>query len=105
MYSQYTAEQQSAATEAQLIASLKQLAVVFESSLMNRLHLGDAIQSPGQLINGFLVILKSLSHPCEYKITCSRAGCDKSVDYSAQMIKDQLICGMLDDSDRQRLLS
>ena len=105
MYGQYTSEQQDAATEDQLIASLKQLAVVFESALTHRLRLGDAVQSPGQLINGFLATLKSLARPCEYTVQCTRTGCTENVDYSSHMIKGQLIRGMSDDSDRQRLLA
>ena len=67
MYGQYTAEQQAAATEEQLLTSLKKLAVVYVSSLSHRLRLSDAVQSPGQLINGFLAVLKSLARSCDYK--------------------------------------
>ena len=62
----------------------------------------DAVQSPGQNIHGYLAVLRSLARLCNLTVTCS---CRLAVDYSDSVIKDQLIRGMSDDMDRQRLLA
>ena len=102
MYGQYTSAQQEAATERELLDAMKRLAVVYESALTHRLRMSDAVQSPGQNIHGYLAVLRSLARPCNLTVTCT---CTLVVDYSDSVVKDQLIRGMSDDMDRQRLLA
>ena len=105
MYGEYSEASADRATEAELLASIKRLAVVYESTLSHRLRLSGATQSPGQNIYGFLAVLKHLARPCGFSVTCSAGGCVQVNDYSDSAIKDQLIKGMADESDRQRLLA
>ena len=102
MYGQYTSQQQANASEDDLLKSIKRLAVVYESTITHRLRLSEAIQSPGQNIHGYLAVLRSLARSCNLSIKCS---CDLNVDYSDSVIQDQMIKGMSDDTDRQRLLA
>lgn len=102
MFGQYDATQQASATEADLLAAIKQLAVEHESVLSHRLRLHEAMQTPGQTIHAFLAVLRRLARQCNFKVKCS---CDLSADYSDSAVKDQLIKGMSSEEDRQRLLS
>ena len=102
MYGQYTSQQQANSSEDDLLKSVKRLAVVYESTITHRLRLSESIQSPGQNIHGYLAVLRSLARSCNLSIKCS---CDLNVDYSDSVIRDQLIKGMSDDTDRQRLLA
>ena len=102
MYGQYSAVQQEAASEQNLLDAMKRLAVVYESSLTHRLRLSESVQTPGQNIHGYLATLQSLARPCKLTTKCT---CNLEVDYTESVIKDMLIKGMADDADRQRLLA
>ena len=102
MYGQYTSEQQAATSEEDLLKSMKRLAVVYKSELTHRLRLSESIQIPGQTIYGYLAVLRSLARPCKLLIKCT---CEREVDYSDSLIRDQLSKGMSDDTDRQRMLA
>ena len=84
-------------SEADLLQAIKRLAVKEESKLAHRIKMGRAIQQPGASIRTFHAHLKGLAAPCEYQIshTC---GCGKTnnIDYSDNVIQDQLVRGIAD---------
>ena len=83
-------------TESALITCTKKLAVKIESKLIHRIRMGQATQSPGSGVNNFLAQLKGLARQCEFTVTCSE--CQAVIDYSDQVIGDQLVRG-LDDQE------
>ena len=61
MFGRYSATEQTNATEAELLAAIKQLAVVHESVLTHRLRLHEEVQTPGQSVHAFLAVLRKLA--------------------------------------------
>ena len=84
----------STVAEAELLESIKSLAVKVESKLVHRIKMGQTVQSTGHSIRNFHATLKGYAKLCQYKIKCS--GCAKEIDYSDEMILDQLVRGISD---------
>ena len=81
-------------TEAQLIETIKTLAVKIESKLVHRIRMGQATQPPGSSIKNFQATLKGQSKLCQFKVKCPT--CQVDIDYSEEVILDQLIRGIGD---------
>ena len=81
--------------------AIKELAVKTESVLVHRIKLGDMVQTAGVGVRNFLATLKGQAKLCEFGVKCS---CNKSVDYSEQAIKNQLIRGLYDKDILRDLL-
>ena len=81
-------------SEADLTTAVKTLAVKVVSKLVNRIRMGQATLSPGQSIRNFHAILKGKRNVCQLKVRC--ADCDSDMDYSEEVISDQLIRGIND---------
>ena len=84
-------------SEADLLQAIKRLAVKEESKLTHRIKMGRATQQPGASIRTFHAHLKGLAAPCEYQ-TSHTCGCGKTndIDYSDNVIQDQLVRGIAD---------
>ena len=84
-------------SEANPLQAIKRLAVKEESKLAHRIKMGRAIQQPGASIRTFHAHLKGLAAPCEYQ-TSHTCGCGKTndIDYSDNVIQDQLVRGIAD---------
>ena len=81
-------------TDEQLIEAVKSLAVKVESKLIHRIRMGEATQPPGTGIRNFLATLKGQAKLCQFKIVCP--SCTTEIDYSQQVIQDQLVRGLSD---------
>ena len=81
-------------SEQDLLKSIKTLAVKKESKLVHRIKLGRASQPSGVPIRNHLATLKGLARQCEYTIKCTN--CNTMVDFSQEVIQDQLIRGLND---------
>ena len=81
-------------SEADLITAIKTLAVKIESKLVHRIRLGQSSQSPGHSIRNFHATLKGQAKLCQFKANCP--GCNSVVDYSEEVILDQLVRGIND---------
>ena len=84
--------------EADLTAAVKILAVKVESKLVHRIRKGQATQAPGHSIRNFHATLKGQAKLCQFKVSCP--DCQTIVDYSEEVILDQLVRGI---SDREIL--
>ena len=85
-------------SEADLTAAVKILAVKVESKLVHRIRMGQATQAPGHSIRNFHASLKGQAKLCQFKVSCP--DCQTVVDYSEEVILDQLVRGI---SDREIL--
>ena len=81
-------------SEADLIASVKSLAVKMESKLVHRIRMGQCLQPPGHSIRNFHATLKGQARLGQFKVTCHN--CQTIVDYSEEVILDQLVRGLAD---------
>ena len=80
--------------EQTLLESIKSLSVVIESKLVHRIKMTSTTQSPGSSVRQYLTTLKGTAKHCKYSLKCPH--CSPEVDYSQQMIKDQIIKGLSD---------
>ena len=83
-------------SEADLLAAIQRLAVKEESTLVHRIRLSQMTQAPGTPIRTFLATLKGQAALCKYKAKCHQPSCTHEYDYSAEIIKDNLIRGIAD---------
>jgi len=81
-------------SEHTLLLSIKALAVKNESKLVHRIKLGRAFQPSGVPIRNHLSTLKGMDRQCEYAIQCTH--CNTLVDFSREVIQDQIIGGLND---------
>ena len=81
-------------SEADLTAAVKVLAVKMESKLVHRIRMGQATQPPGHSIRNFHASLKGQAKLCQFKVSCP--DCQTVVDYSEEVILDQLVRGISD---------
>ena len=81
-------------TEADMTLSIKQLAVKKESKLVHRIKFARAAQPPGIPIRNYLATLKGLARQYEYFTQC--VNCQTVVDFSLEVIQDQLIRSLND---------
>ena len=86
----------SAMSESDLLAAIKRLAVKEESTLVHRIKLSKMTQAPGTPIRTFLAALKGQASLCQYTAPCKQPGCNHTYDYSAEIIKDNLVRGISD---------
>ena len=81
-------------SEQTLLLSIKALAVKKESKLVHRIKLGRASQPSGVPIGNHLATLKGMARQCEYSVKCTH--CNTLVDFSREVIQDQIIGGLND---------
>ena len=84
-----------------LLKEVKEMFVKKRNRMVNRLKLQNMIQGDDQPVQQFIASLKQVARTCKYSITCSNVACNTTVDYSQEMVLDQLVKG-LNDSDIQR---
>ena len=89
-------------TEQDLTQSIKQLAVKNESKLVHRIKLGRTSQPPGVPVRNHLSTLRGLARQCEYLAKCTN--CEHMLDFSQEVIQDQLIRGLNDPEIVSELL-
>ena len=84
----------SAMNETDLVKSIKHLAVIVESELVHRIKMSEATQTAGSSVRTFNATLKGIAKHCQFQVKCH--ACEVKVDYSSEMIKDQIIRGLSD---------
>ena len=62
--------------------------------MIHRIKIGEATQPPGTHIRNFHATLKGMAKLCQYRINCP--SCDANVDFSHEVIQDQLVRGLND---------
>ena len=69
--------------------------------MVNRLKLHNLVQGQEQPVQQYVAALKQIARTCQFLIKCSSQDCNTRVDYSHEMVLDQLVRG-LNDSETQR---
>ena len=75
--------------ENDLIKSIKHLAVIVESELVHRIKMSETTQTVGSSVRTFNATLKGIAKHCQFQVKCP--ACLVDVDYSREMIKDQIV--------------
>ena len=92
-------------TEETLLDNVKEVFVKKRNRMINRLKLQSQVQGPDQPVQQYIAALKQIARTCKYRVKCSKDGCDQNVDYSNEMVLDQLVKGLNDDEIQKKVLS
>ena len=93
------------ATEAIVVAELKQIAVCKRNKAVNRVKLSTLKQDKGEPIRKFAGRVRSLAAVNGYSVKCTGAECGQDVSYTEPVIMDQLIAGLADGEIQKDVLS
>ena len=91
--------------EATLLETVKEVFVKKRNRMVNRLKLQSLMQGPDQPVQQYVASLKQIARTCHYTVKCSREGCNTMVDYSSEMVVDQLVRGLNDPDIQRKVLS
>ena len=92
-------------TEVNVLAAMKALAVRSENIMVARYALHDMRQGREEQIRSFYARIKGQADTCDYRIECTKAGCDEMVDFAGEMLRDVLARGIVDDEIQLDLIS
>ena len=92
-------------TEETLLKEVKNVFVKKRNRMVNRLKLHNLIQGDEQPVQQYVAVLKQIARTCQFSIECSKDGCDTRVDYSQEMVLDQLVRGLQDSEIQRKVLS
>ena len=90
-------------TEDALINAVKEMVVRTRNRMVTRHKLRKMIQSHDQPVQTFLSSLKATARLCEYKVKCEDEMCGKFVDFTDEMVMEQLMVGLADDATQKKL--
>ena len=88
-------------TEVNLLAAIKALAVRSENIMVAH----DMRQGCEEQIRSFYARIKGQADTCDYRIKCTKAGCDEMVDFVGEILRDVLARGIVDDEIQLNLIS
>ena len=86
----------SSMSEVELLATIRRLAVKEESTSAHRMRLSKMTQAPGTPIRTFSASLKGQASLYQHAARCREPGCEHTYDYSAEIIRDNLIRSIAD---------
>ena len=85
--------QLDSATEVELLAHIKSVAVKGLHKEVHRMNFGKMRQADGESITHYVARLKSKASLCSFVISCA---CQENVSYAEEMISQQLVTGLRD---------
>ena len=91
-------------TEDNLLAAIKQLAVVPVAISVRRTDFLSTHQDHGESVRAFLAKLKGKSATCRYSNKCSLATCTQLNDFTDIVVKDVLVAGLVDEDIKKDVL-
>ena len=105
VYGRYGHEAYTALTEEQLLAALREMVVRTRNKLVTRSKLRKMVQSHDQPVQTYLSNLKATARMCEYRVKCEDEMCGKMVDFTDQMVMEQLTVGLADEETQRKLFT
>ena len=92
-------------TEKTLLEEVKNVFVKKRNRMVNWLKLHNLLQGEDQPVQQYVAMLKSIARTCKYTVNCPGDNCDTRVDYSEEMVLDQLVRGLFDSEIQRKVLS
>ena len=92
-------------TEKTLLEEVRNVFVKKRNRMVNRLKLHNLLQGEDQPVQQYVAMLKSIARTCKYTVDCPGDNCDTRVDYSEEMVLDQLVRGLFDSEIQRKVLS
>ena len=90
--------------EANLLASIKKLAVLSVAACVRKTELFSLKQDRGQSIRSFAAQVKGKAHTCAFSKQCGATGCTQDVDYTEDIVKHVLLAGIVDEDIKREVL-
>ena len=94
----------STIAEVDLLARIKQLAVLSVAACVRKTELFSLRQDRGQPIHSFAANVKGKAHTCAFSKKCSTATCLSEVDYTDDIVKHVLLAGIADEDIKRDVL-
>ena len=88
-----------------LLREVKDMFVKKRNRMVNRLKLQGLVQGDDQPVQQFIATLKQVARTCQYYVKCTSASCRATIDYSQEMVLDQLVRGLNDNEIQRKVLS
>ena len=92
-------------TEKTLLEEVKNVFVKKRNRMVNWLKLHNLLQGEDQPVQQYVAMLKSIARTCKYTVDCPGDNCDTRVNYSEEMVLDQLVRGLFDSEIQRKVLS
>ena len=92
-------------SEKELLAEIKQIAVITRSNLVNVVSLMSAVQEHGETCRSYLARIRGMANVCKLSVECTAASCEEQVSYTDTFVKYALIKGLVDNEVREELPS
>ena len=105
LWGKFGQEQYDLQTEEQLLSAARELVVRTRNKMVTRHKLRKMVQSHDQPIQSFLSALKTTARLCDYKVKCMDEMCGKYVDFTEQMVMEQLMVGIADEESQRKLFT
>lgn len=86
----------STKTEADVLTAMRSLAVREENLMVARLQLHNMVQDHDEPVRTFAARLRGQAAVCKFSVSCPRDGCEKTVSYQDEVIRDTLARGLAD---------
>ena len=91
--------------EVNVLAAMRALAVRSENIMVARYSLHDMRQGREEQIRSFYARIKGQADTCDYRIKCTKAECNETVDFAGEVLRDVLAPGIVDDEIQLDLIS
>ena len=91
-------------TENNLLAAIKQLAVVPVAISVRRAELLTTRQDHGETAQAIFAKLKGKAATCSYSVTCSSNTCNQITDFTDSIVKDVFVAGLVDEEIKRDVL-
>ena len=94
-----------ALTEETLLDTVRDVFVKKRNRMVNRLKLHNLLQGEDQPVQQYVASLKQIARTCQFNVKCTSDGCDTIVDYSQEIVLDQLVRGLNDEDVQKKVLA
>ena len=91
-------------TEVNVLAAMRALAVRSENIMVARYSLHDMRQGREEQICSFYARIKGQADTCDYRIKCTKAECNETVDFAGEILRDVLARSIVDDEIKLDLI-
>ena len=92
-------------TEDQLLAKIREMAVIGKNKAVHRKEFYEIVQAPDELLNRFVSKLRAKAERCNFTMKCTRTGCETVINYGEEMLRDQVTTGLYDTDVQQEVLA
>ena len=92
-------------TEQTLLLKVKEMFLKQRNRMVNRIKLHGLMQGPDQPVQQYIANLNQVARTCKFSVKCPNAACAGIVDYSDEIVLDQLVNGLNDSDIQKKVLS